>query len=326
MTTFVHSLSAAPPPRYDSAPWTSVRLEESANNVTFATVETQSLPLPLDDDPTHPATRHLTTSLSTIASGFMRVVFLDDDANESPPSPSTVVPGVVEDGYPALEAILVSSENESLAALSTEAQLELRASAIRIIERFCNQKFTQEGSELAPVTKTVDSIGGGTVFLPRRLAELDSVSVLGASFLTEEDIRLSDDHSYLYLAPVNLAGTGAGWMLQAQAKIQGAPWRREFPSGDGVASVTGVWGWLDSEWMDGTLAGIARAIRFDMEERADGEASEAAATVRASTALGMKSISQGGVTITRGASPQVSDRVRRELEGYLWEGVLGARA
>lgn len=66
-----------PSPRYDSLPWTQVRIEEgTASTGTFVALETQNLS-PVDSDPSNPAWRNFTTQLGTAPDLWYRVVFLD---------------------------------------------------------------------------------------------------------------------------------------------------------------------------------------------------------------------------------------------------------
>lgn len=84
--SFIHTLiGAEPPERVDSLPWTDVRIEEStAQSGPWATAETQALS-PLDTDPASPMSRDLTFEAS-IASGWFRLVFIDANNDESPPT------------------------------------------------------------------------------------------------------------------------------------------------------------------------------------------------------------------------------------------------
>lgn len=76
-----------PPARFDSLPWTQVRVEEAATSTgTWATIDTINLS-PLDTDPSDPAVRSFTTeNASDTPDLWYRVVFLDAASDESQPS------------------------------------------------------------------------------------------------------------------------------------------------------------------------------------------------------------------------------------------------
>lgn len=76
-----------PPARFDSLPWTQVRIEEAATATgTWATIDTINLS-PLDTDPSDPAVRSFTTeNASDTPDLWYRVVFLDAASDESQPS------------------------------------------------------------------------------------------------------------------------------------------------------------------------------------------------------------------------------------------------
>jgi hypothetical protein len=84
--TYVHTLiDARPPARADSEPWTSVRVEQATEREgPFTTADTIALS-PTDADPMDPAARDLTFD-STLATGWFRLVFVDADLNEAPPT------------------------------------------------------------------------------------------------------------------------------------------------------------------------------------------------------------------------------------------------
>ncbi len=75
-----------PPERFDSLPWTEVRIEEAATETgTYAELETIALS-PLDVDPSNPAARSFTTQLGTAVDYWYRVIFADADGDVSQPT------------------------------------------------------------------------------------------------------------------------------------------------------------------------------------------------------------------------------------------------
>jgi len=75
-----------PPVRYDFEPWTQVRIQEAPERTgPWTTVETVNLS-PVDPDPSQPALRNVTTDQATLEQGWFRLIFLDAQADASPPS------------------------------------------------------------------------------------------------------------------------------------------------------------------------------------------------------------------------------------------------
>jgi hypothetical protein len=80
-----------PTERFDGNAWTSARIEGSASSGgPWATVETIELD-PVDADPKEPATRNFTTAQALTTQTWFRVVFVDDDDNELPTEPTTIL-------------------------------------------------------------------------------------------------------------------------------------------------------------------------------------------------------------------------------------------
>ncbi len=81
----VTTVTFTPPSRADDQPWTEARLEQSSTETgSYTLVELFELD-PTDADPTNPATRSFTTTLAT-AGDWIRVIWIDADANQSEPS------------------------------------------------------------------------------------------------------------------------------------------------------------------------------------------------------------------------------------------------
>lgn len=229
--------------------------------------------------------------------------------------------------YPTTAELLAASTVAALADLEPAQQDALRDEAILAIEGHCRQSFTAVGTTEEPTTRTLDGGGGRTLHLPQRLAELVSVTVLNG-WVSTEDVALNDDHDRL-----SIPSERDGWNWATQAVAEMRHYREiHFPDGPGSVAVAGVWGWADDE----TPAAIATALRFDMEDRALANSHALAETVRSARALGLTSVSQGGLSIEMGqragnlgATPgeaAVSMRVGRLLADLLWEPAYGSRA
>ncbi len=113
------TVTFTPPSRADDQPWTEARLEQSATETgSFTLVELFTLD-PVDSDPQNPDTRSFTTSLAT-ADYWLRVVWIDADANESDPS-DPVLPDAGTEPYAdaaELAAILKVNPTSNAAALA----------------------------------------------------------------------------------------------------------------------------------------------------------------------------------------------------------------
>src|SRR5262245_10741374 len=85
-----------PPARFDSLPWTAVRIQESATSSgTFTQIDTKTL-TPLDADPSVPQSRSLTTKDGTSPAYSNRVEFADATGDTSQPTlPVQNLPGSV---------------------------------------------------------------------------------------------------------------------------------------------------------------------------------------------------------------------------------------
>lgn len=75
-----------PPQRFDSLPWTHVRIEEAATETgTYTQIDSLALS-PLDVDPAAPAFRSFTTENGTSLNYWYRVLFADADGDTSQPT------------------------------------------------------------------------------------------------------------------------------------------------------------------------------------------------------------------------------------------------
>lgn len=321
--SFVHSITATPPARYDGQPWNRVRIEESADGAAWAPVETQNL-TPLDAAPTTPLQRQLTTTLATIAEGFVRVVWLDADGDESPPSDATRVPATDDDGYPTLDSLIAASTVAALTDAPLATQRALRSGAIAAVEVFARQSFVPEGATGAPVTKLIDGSGSQTVYLPKRLATLVSVTIDGASIQPGLDVEVHAEDTKAFLKMVGPLGVGS-WVTRVR-RVPGDPGPLFRADRDNVA-VAGVWGWTEDEWAAGKLVAVEEAIRLDMEDQARADANPLAATVRSARALGLSEVSQGGLSASlRPGEAALSVRAKRRLVGLRWTVPSGSVA
>ncbi len=91
MPTVFSFVDYTPPARYDDVPWSEARVQQSdAPDGTWNLIDTLTLD-PLDDDPTMPQVRNLTTHLaSDTPSQWYRIVWADASAGTSLPTAPTI--------------------------------------------------------------------------------------------------------------------------------------------------------------------------------------------------------------------------------------------
>lgn len=196
--------------------------------------------------------------------------------------------------YPSTADLVAASSVAALTDLTTEQQDALRAAAIRGVEGFTRQSFTQEGTLASPVEKVVDGSGTNRLWLPKRLASLEAVSVQGAA-LDAAGVELMANGWRLVIPEAGWASNYYERAMHAINRLDGA----RFTAGAGAVRVSGVWGWTDDEYED-SLSAVTEAILADMEDSAQGDASELADTVAAARRLGLSALSQGDVSLELG--------------------------
>lgn len=138
-----------PPARFDSLPWTEVRIEESATqDGTYAQIDSFTLS-PVDVDPTVPASRSFTTELGTADGYWYRIIFADASGDVTAPTvpiqnvagsvPSSVEPFVTVAELAAILHVNATSNADALTRV-------LEAAAYEIVSECGRNDFA--GSEL----------------------------------------------------------------------------------------------------------------------------------------------------------------------------------
>lgn len=209
--------------------------------------------------------------------------------------------------YPALATLLAASDKPALTGASPESQAKWHAVSKRSIEQFCNQRFDLD----ANVTVTIESGGGTTLALPRRLATLATLATEWSS-LDATDVALSDDHDALRIRDALLAGGGT-WVERA---LRDGP--LSFPAG--AVALTGDWGFTAAEMPDSADSPIGVAMLLDMESQALSDAHALSDSVKAQSRLGLAEIVQGPLS-ARISAPDVLLPVDAQivLEPYIWQ-------
>lgn len=213
--------------------------------------------------------------------------------------------------YPTSAALVAAASGaarEALQALDDDQLDALRTAAIAAVENHCGQSF--DGDEEATVT--LDGTGGTRLYLPRRLAELDTLAVAGTG-LAADQVTLADDFGALTINPVDVSNA----YLRAMATLDDdmTSGNRRFHYGVANVTITGTWGWPDDDFP----AAIAVALRMDMEENALADASSLAATIHAFRRLGLRSARQGNLSADIGIGQAgLSPRAQRMVAKFVW--------
>lgn len=210
--------------------------------------------------------------------------------------------------YPSAAALVAGASGDARAALDAldaAQQDTLRTAAIVAVEEHCHQSFTA-----VTEARVFDTVGGSRLLLDQRLAVLDTVQVWSTSLIAA-DFRLSRDRSVLTIAPIDTSTA----YLRAMVELDPDMRSRHLPDRNGSATVTGTWGWLSTEMP----AGVAVALRIDMEDNALADSNALSSSVQSFRAMGLRSIRQGNLSADLlGHTPGLSARAKRALAGLVW--------
>lgn len=124
-----------PPARFDSLPWTEVRIEESATeDGSYTQIDSQILS-PVDADPENPESRSFTTEEGTAADYWYRIIFADADGDVTAPTvpvqnqadavPISVDPFVTVNELAAILQVNATSNADALERVLTAAAGEI---------------------------------------------------------------------------------------------------------------------------------------------------------------------------------------------------------
>jgi hypothetical protein len=207
--------------------------------------------------------------------------------------------------YPTTAELVAASNVAELTDLTEPQQDALRVVAIHNIERYAGQKF-----EPFAGTMKLDGSGGGELWPERRVEELTAISVTGTA-IDLTDVVVSPDGDRLFLAPLSTD-------YAVQAMREEAYDSRTFRAGAGTVVVTGTFGWSE------VPAPVIQAIRIEMEEQAQADASAIAGPVASWRRLGLRDISQGNLRASLGDPSLISPRAAALLQpDYVWQGPAG---
>lgn len=110
-----------PSPRYDTIPWTQVKVEEAPAKIGPWTELVTGALSPIDADPKNPAPRDVTVNGATLAAGWYRLTFLDAAGNMQPTRPvysgASISPGL-DDIARAMRSRLADAGGQAITAFS----------------------------------------------------------------------------------------------------------------------------------------------------------------------------------------------------------------
>lgn len=210
--------------------------------------------------------------------------------------------------YPTRSALVAASSVEELTSLTLEQQDALRTVAIAGVEFFTGQRFEPEIGQ-----ERIDGHGGDELYLPRRVEVLTGVTVAGAS-IALGDVVLGPNGDRLHFR----RDAGLGYYEQAMASLHGAD-TRTFRSGPGTILVSGTFGWSECP------AAVEQAIRLDMEEQAQADASKLAGITASARRMGLRELTQGNLRLSIGVAGGMSLRIQELLVPLQWKGPQGWR-
>lgn len=144
----VNLIDYVPEARYDDVPWTHARIEEApAATGDWTAIDTFTL-APVDADPTLPASRSFTSTNATLPAGWYRVVWVDDDANESatPPVQNLLPFATAEDFGNRLGLTLTPAEIARASWLLAKASGEIRDELGLAISLVTNDILNRSGT------------------------------------------------------------------------------------------------------------------------------------------------------------------------------------
>lgn len=104
-----------------------------------------------------------------------------------------------------------------------------------IIDKFCNQVFSQEGSVGSEVEKKLDGNGSDSIRLPKKIITLDSIRIYASStnYTEYDDTNFTILDSKRYIR----------WNVYAESTISARLRIYHYPEGISNIGLVGVWGW-----------------------------------------------------------------------------------
>lgn len=216
--------------------------------------------------------------------------------------------------YPTTADLVAGSAVSELTGLTSAQQDAFRDAAIAALESYANQAFAPEGTSGSPVERLLDGNGGVVLRLPKRLSELVE---LAAFDLGAGDVELSERRDRLVIPQDKQIGT---YYSRALRDFPDRPF--EFPRDPASVRVSGVWGWADAEFP----VVLESVLRVQMEDAALGAASQLEPVIRSSRDLGVRRITQGGLSVELSARSYVLSERARELlpRELIWGSNVGA--
>ncbi len=182
--------------------------------------------------------------------------------------------------YPTTAELVALADDASLSAATPGQQDTYRLLAIRSLEAYAGQSFTEHDGDLL-----ASGTGNPVMFLPRRVIELTAIRNAGS--ISAASVTIGPDRDR-----ISLSSYARNYYERALNDLDGfRPW---FPRGDDNVLLTGRWGWE-------TLPdGVAEVLAQDMAEQSRTADAPLSASVDQFRALGLTSISQGNLAMSFG--------------------------
>jgi len=255
MTQVVSFESYQPPARFDAIPWNGARVQEGETSTGPWTQIDQLTLTPLDDDPSNPVSRNLTTQLGTADRLWYRLVWIDGSGNQS--APTQPVQNIDDTNlYVTYEEFVSAASLNGQRYADHEINAAI-AAASSGIDGACNRRFWRSAEDE-----------------PRYYSALDGSTIVTHDMVSLTELAIDRDQTGVFteiweentdyiLEPLNAASNGEPFtrVYRARWAFQAFPqWRR------GVR-LTGIFGWpaVPPEIVDATMIVANKLVKRKRE-------------------------------------------------------------
>lgn len=188
MPTAVTLADFRPPTRADSAPWVTARIEESGDLDKWESLKAITLD-PLDEDPREPALRSFTVGTSE---NWLRIVWVDDENNDSEPSAAAATSGYQFRPVVADVSAILRARTYTSTGVDSEDPMAVLAGGALVGEFTDATRPTAEQVEAmiplscVDVARSVGSVPGEYIGDARRVAALAIAAEIERSCFLEQ--------------------------------------------------------------------------------------------------------------------------------------------
>lgn len=240
-----------PSARFDGNAWTQARLEQATSaSGPWTTVETFNLS-PVDADPQYPALRNFTSELVDAASTWLRIVFIDADADEQATSAVAAT---------STDLVTVEDVRRFLQKQSTDTGQDpiiatLISRASKAIIRYTEREFAPAGS--AGEARTFEYAGGS--FLSLSPYDLRAITRVRLDIDEASPTTLTSSDYRLYPNPAS-EGVYTAIRLAPYLIHSSTRWQQR------LVEITGTWGFasVPEEVKHWTIVTVALWLRRDV--------------------------------------------------------------